>query len=169
MQHAYETLLSENSRRHCRERPAGKPDSEIEQVIQENSKPQDRSHNSVTKDQLGKGFTVKQGATKSMKTLPPTGPIRPAFNENALLWILLRGLSDSQTTHAIVLTGSISRLQKVKREMGSPDWHVTMFDIHLQKLLWMHCPGQAGDKGPDRAVKTGRQSNHHKRPVSQEI
>ena len=32
-----------------------------------------------------------------------------------------------------------------------PDWHVSMFDIHLLKLLWMYCPGHAGVKGNDRA------------------
>jgi len=35
--------------------------------------------------------------------------------------------------------------------MGSPDWHVSMFDIHLRKLLWVYCPGHAGVKGNDRA------------------
>jgi len=35
--------------------------------------------------------------------------------------------------------------------MGSPDWNVSMGDIHLQKLLWVYCPGYAGIKGSDRA------------------
>ena len=48
---------------------------------------------------------------------------------------------------AILLTDSMSLLQKVKSGMGSPDWNVSMFDIHLQKLLWVYCPGHAGVKG----------------------
>ena len=35
--------------------------------------------------------------------------------------------------------------------LGSPDWHVSMVDIHLRKLLWVYCPGHAGVKGNDRA------------------
>ena len=34
--------------------------------------------------------------------------------------------------------------------MGSPDWNVSMVDIHLQKLLWVYCP-HAELKGNDRA------------------
>ena len=53
----------------------------------------------------------------------------------ALSWIASRG--DSQTTHAITLTDSMSPLQKVKSGMGSPDWHVSLFDIHIGKILDM--------------------------------
>ena len=35
--------------------------------------------------------------------------------------------------------------------MGGPDWHVLMFHIHPQILLLLHCSGQAGVKGNDRA------------------
>ena len=39
-----------------------------------------------------------------------------------------------QTTHTIILTDSMSLLQKVKSEMGiSPDWIVLMVDIRLKK------------------------------------
>ena len=39
----------------------------------------------------------------------------------------------------------------MKSGMGSPDWNVSVVDIHLQKLLWVYCPGHAGVKGNDRA------------------
>ena len=57
---------------------------------------------------------------------------------------------DSRTTHAIILTDSLSRLQKVKNGMVSPNWSMSMVDIHLRKLLWVYCPGQAGVKGNDK-------------------
>ena len=62
----YKTLLPENFRQHCREWPAGITESGIKLLIQENSRPQDLivyTDGSVTKDQPGWGFTVKQGAT----------------------------------------------------------------------------------------------------------
>ena len=31
------------------------------------------------------------------------------------------------------------------------DWHVSMFDIHLRRILSVYCPGNAGVKGNDRA------------------
>ena len=37
--------------------------------------------------------------------------------------------------------------------MGSPDWNVSMVDIHLRKLLWVYWSGHAGLKGNDRADK----------------
>ena len=38
----------------------------------------------------------------------------------------------------------------MKSGMRSPDWNVSMVDIHLQKLLWVYCP-HAELKGNDRA------------------
>ena len=52
--------------------------------------------------------------------------------------------------HAIILTDSMSLLQKVKSGMGSPDWNVLMVDIRLRNLLWVYCPGHAGVKGNDQ-------------------
>ena len=86
---------------------------------------------------------------------------------HALRWIASRG--DSQTTHAIILTDSISLLQKVKRGIGSPDWIVSMVDIHLRKLLWVYCPGPAGVKGNDRADRLAGKSNPHKWLASRKI
>ena len=59
------TLLLENLGRHCREWQAGKTDSKIKFLINKNSKAQDpvNTVGSVTKDQSGWGFTVKQDAT----------------------------------------------------------------------------------------------------------
>ena len=67
---------------------------------------------------------------------------------HALRWIASR--ADSHITHAIILTESISLLQKVQSGMGSPDWKVSMIDIHLRNLLWVYCPGHAVVKGNNR-------------------
>ena len=68
---------------------------------------------------------------------------------HALSWIASR--VNSRTTHAIILTDSMSVVQKVKSGMGSPDWNVSMVGIHLPKLLLVYCPGHAGVKGNDGA------------------
>ena len=90
---------------------------------------------SVTKDQSGWGFTVKQGATTihedgaayTVSTSSFTMEVEAVIH--ALRWIASRG--DSRTTHAIILTDSMSLLQKMKSGTGSPDWNVPMVDIHL--------------------------------------
>ena len=87
-------------------------------------------------------FTVKQAATTihedsadyEVSTASLTMEMETVTH--ALGWIASR--DDSQTTHAIILIDSMSLLQKVKSGMGSPDWHVSMFDIHLRKLLWVY-------------------------------
>ena len=56
-----------------------------------------------------------------------------------------------------------------KSEMGNPDWNVLMVDIHLQKPLWVCCPGHAGVKGNDRADRLGEQSNPYKWLASRKI
>ena len=98
-------------------------------LIQENSRPQDlivHTDGSVTKDQSGWGFTVKQGAT--------------TIHEDSATYIIYS-----------LLTDSMSLLQNKESGMGSQDWNVLMVDIHLQKLLQVYCPGHAGMKGNDRA------------------
>ena len=89
-----------------------------------------------------------------------------SHTSHALRWIASKG--DSQTTDfkhwlttsffqgdagkrglecgAILLTHSVSLLQRVKSRMGNPDWYVSMFNINLEKL-----PRHAGVKGNDRA------------------
>ena len=112
---------------------------------------------SVTKDQSGRGFTVKQGATTIQEDIAADTVSTSSLTMEveavtlALRWIASRG--DSQTTRAIILTDSMRLLLKVKSGMRSPDWNVSMVDIHLRKLLWVYCPEYAGMKGNDRAKR----------------
>ena len=148
-------ILPENLRKHYRKWPVGKTESEIKLDIQENSKPQDLkvyTDGSVTKTSQG-------GASLSSKVRLPSWRQCGLYGIN--LQLDSRGGSSHpgppldclkrwQTTHA-TLTDSMSLLQKVKSAIGSPDWNVSMADIHLRKLLWVYCLGHAEVKGNDRA------------------
>ena len=68
-----------------------------------------------------------------------------------LCWFASRG--DSQTTHAILLTDSMSLVQKMKSGMGSPDRKP------LQKVLWVYCPGHGRVKGNDQADRLAGKAN----------
>ena len=79
--HLYETLLPENLGQHCREWPAGKTESEIKLLIQENSKPQDLivyTDGSVTKDQSGGASLSSKVRVPSLKTVQPIRSQAPA-------------------------------------------------------------------------------------------
>ena len=110
---------------------------------------------SVTKDQSGWSFTVKQGeatihedsAAYTVSTFSLTMEVEAVTH--ALRWIASR--ADGRTTYAIILTDSLSLLQKVKNETGSPDWNVSMVDIHLRKLLRVYCPEHAAVTRNDQA------------------
>ena len=98
-------LKPENHGKHCREWPAGKTESEIKLLIQENSKPHDHiayTDGSVTRKQSGWGFTVKQGVTTihevsaayTVSTSSLTTEVEAVTR--ALRWIASGG--DSRTT-----------------------------------------------------------------------
>ena len=82
----YETLLSENLGMHCCEWPAGKANVEIQNMLVEaNSKSHDiviYTDGSVTWDQSGRGFMVKQGVrtvheeVEPAESRPPVWPWR---------------------------------------------------------------------------------------------
>ena len=61
------------------------------------------------------------------------------------------------TTHFGLICGVtntdfvLQKYRKVKSGIGSPDWNVSMVEIHPRNLLWAHRPGHAGAKGNDRA------------------
>ena len=91
---------------------------------------------SVTKGQSGWGFTAKQGATTihedsaaySVSTSSLTVEVEAVTH--ALRWIASRG--DSQTTHVLIFTDSLSLLQKVKGGMeaqtGMCRWSTSTFE-----------------------------------------
>ena len=111
--------------------PARKPGKALSRVasrqnrvIQENSKckPQDPTGGSVTKDQSGWDFTVKQGATTihednaayTVSTSSLTMQLEAVTH--ALRWIAPRG--DNQTIQAILLTDSIKGKPRLEYVYG---------------------------------------------------
>ena len=78
---------------------------------------------SVTKDQLGWGFTVKQSATTVQDSAAYTvSTFSLTMEVEAVTHALHRFSSggDSQTTHAIIFTDSMSLLQKSEKWNGKP-------------------------------------------------
>ena len=141
-----EALLPENLEKHCREWPAGKTESVIKLVHRWLSPESGQGGVSLSsKARLPSMNTVQLIIIVSTSSLT----MEVEAVAHALHWIAPRG--DSQITHADILTDSMCSLQKGKGGIGSPGWHVSIFDIHLRKPMWMYCPGHAGVKGNDQA------------------
>ena len=154
----YKTLLSENLGTHCREWPAGKTNAEVQMLVEANSKPHDiviYTDSSVTRDQSGWGFTVKQDGrtvhedSGAHRVTTSSLTMEVEAVTHAIQW--LASQRDARITHAIILTDSMNLLQKVEPGMGCPDWHTAMHSLRLQRLLWIYCPGHAGVSGNERA------------------
>ena len=64
-------------------------------------------------------------------------------------WYCFKGISLRKTCFVTAVTVSVRSPWKIK--MGSPDWNLSLADIHLWKLLWVYCPGHAGVRGNDKA------------------
>ena len=67
---------------------------------------------------------------------------------HAIQWLVSQ--RDEQITHAIILTGAISILQRMESAMSCPDWHTAMHSLRLHRLLRIYCPGHAGVSGNER-------------------
>ena len=165
--HLYQTVLSENLGRRCRQWPAGKADLEVKLLIEKHSQPHDLriyTDGSVTEDKSGWGFSIQQGDCTiyedSAAYAVTSTSLRMEMEAvtHALRWIASRRDNQTTTRAVVLLTDCMNLLQKVKSGLGSPDWHLAMQDIQLEKLVWIYCPGHAGVRGNERADSLARKA-----------
>ena len=123
---------------------------------------------SVTKDQLGWGFTVKQGATiihedSAVYTVSTSSlTMEMEAVTGALCWTVGPHIT-------VLLTDSMSLLQKVKNGMGSPDWNMSMIGTHLSKTPVGVLPWTCRSEGKWPSRQTVRKSNPPKWLASRKL
>ena len=66
----------------------------------------------------------------------------------ALTW-----LKANNHQRAVIVTDSMSTLQKVEKKMLYADWKSTISASSLERIAWVFCPGHAGVNGNERADK----------------
>ena len=97
-------------------------------LFEANSKPHDimiYTDGSVTRDRSGLGFTVKQGGrtvhedSGAHRVTTSSLTMEVEAVTHAIQWRASQ--RNAQITHAIILTDSMSLLQKVESGMGYPD------------------------------------------------
>ena len=144
--------------RECREWPANATEAEIQASIGDISRPGDAiiyTDGSVVRgQQSGWAFTVRanggiiheDAGAFSLTTSSMCMEIN-AITE-ALSW-----LQTQQFTHAVIVTDSMSTLQKIKGGQLYTSWITSIENSCLKKITWLFCPGHAGVKGNERADK----------------
>ena len=63
----------------------------------------------------------------------------------------LKYLQEQRIRKAVIVTDSMSTLQKVKKEYMYADWMKALQDRALEKLTFVYSPGHAGVSGNERA------------------
>ena len=112
---------------------------------------------SFTRDRSGWGLTIKQGGrtvhedSGAHRVTTSSLTIEVEAVTHTIQW--LASQRDTQITHAIILTDSMSLLQKVECGMGCPGWHTAMHSLWLQRLLWIYA-GVSENERADRLAST---------------
>ena len=63
----------------------------------------------------------------------------------------LKHLQQQQYTRAVIITDSMSTLQKVEKECMYADWLEPLRNSALERITWIFSPGHAGVTGNERA------------------
>ena len=142
--------------RQCREWKDGETDKAIEEIIADNSREDDAvvfTDGSVQRGvKSGWAFTVRvNGTTVAEKSGAVSITTSSMLMEVKAITEALRYLKEEKYTRAVIVTDSMSTLQKVQKENLYADWVSTISDSCLERLTWVFSPGHAGVKGNERA------------------
>ena len=142
--------------RQCREWKDGETDKAIEEIIADNSREDDAvvfTDGSVQRGvKSGWAFTVRvNGTTVAEKSGAVSITTSSMLMEINAITEALRYLKEEKYTRAVIVTDSMSTLQKVQKENLYADWVSTISDSCLERLTSVFSPGHAGVKGNERA------------------
>ena len=135
-------------------------DTDIKQLIEENSKPGDPiiyTDGSVRRgEQSGWGFVVFIENTRVHKssrgTARTTSSMRMEIEAitKALCWLRE---DRAETTHLVVVTDSQSILRKIEKRLLRSEWIEAIEQTSLRAIAWIFCPGHSGVQGNEEADK----------------
>ena len=142
--------------RECREWAPGATNAEIESIISEVSGAEDAvcfTDGSVKRgERSGWAYTVRvDGSTVAEKSAAIELTTSSMSMEIKAITELLAFLRDSHIRKAIVVTDSMSTLEKIKKKLLYADWVELINASQLQAITWIFCPGHAGVLGNERA------------------
>ena len=138
--------------RECREWAPGAANAEIESVISEISEADDAvifSDGSVKRGvKSGWAYSVRvDGRTVAEDSGAVEITASSMSMEIKAVTEALLYLRNSQHRKAVIVSDSMSTLQKVKKKLLYADWIPSIKDSQLQSLKWLFCPGHSGVQG----------------------
>ena len=144
--------------RECREWAPGATNAEIEATISEVSEQEDVvifTDGSVKRGiKSGWAYTAR---VNSVTVAEGSGAIDSTATSMAMevkaVTEALSFLAESPYRKAIIVTDSMSTLQKIKKGLLYADWVTLISRSHLQSITWLFCPGHSGVLGNERADK----------------
>ena len=142
--------------RECREWAPGETDKAVEELIQQNSSEDDAivfTDGSVKRgEKSGWAFTVRvKGETIAESSGAVDITTSSMLMEIKAISEALKYLQEQRIRKAVIVTDSMSTLQKVKKEYMYADWMKALQDSALERLTWIFSPGHAGVSGNERA------------------
>ncbi|MCG8429914.1 MAG: RNAse HI domain-containing protein [Candidatus Omnitrophica bacterium] len=150
--------------RECREWQAGVADTEVRQLIDDNSKPRDPilyTDGSVTRGrQSGWGYVAfqngRQVARSSGAYRSTTSSMRMEIEAvtAAFTWLCAQ-----DATHAVVVTDSQSMLRKIEAGKMRREWVELLGESTITHITWIFCPGHSGVMGNEVADRLAGQAN----------
>ena len=142
--------------RECREWAPGETDEAVEALISDNSQDGDAivfTDGSVKRgEKSGWAFTVRcRGETVGEGSGAVEVTTSSMVMEIKAVTEALKYLQLNNYTRAVIITDSMSTLQKVEGEWMYADWLNPLQNSALQKITWIFSPGHAGVTGNERA------------------
>ena len=142
--------------RECREWGPGETDNAVETLINENSSENDAvvfTDGSVKRgEKSGWGYTVR---VNGMVVAEGSGAVEMTTSsmlmEIKAITEALRWLRQEQHKRVVIVTDSMSTLQKVQKEFLYADWIDIILKGPFERVTWIFSPGHAGVVGNERA------------------
>ena len=142
--------------RECRDWAPGETDKAVESIIEEVSGTGDAvafTDGSVQRGvKSGWAFTIRvDGQTVGEGSGAVEVTTSSMQMEVKAITEALRYIQLNQHSKAVIVTDSMSTLEKVKKEYLHADWMKIFSDSKLEKIIWIFSPGHAGVRGNERA------------------
>ena len=144
--------------RECREWAPGAAHAEVETLIEENSRVGDLivfTDGSVTRNKKsGWAFSARLNGKVIAENSSATDlTLSSMATEVNAITLALTWIAEQPYERLVIVTDSLSTLEKVRRKSLHADWTPLIQRSSLTKITWIYCPGHAGVSGNEAADK----------------
>ena len=138
--------------RQCREWAPGATHAEVETLIEENSRAGDvivfTDGSVVRGKKSGWAYTARvDGKTVSEDSAACNSTMSSMMTEINAVTLALIWLKDADYSRVVIVTDSLSTLEKVRQGNLHADWVSLINQSSIQRIVWIYCPGHSGVKG----------------------